>query len=250
MRPNYSRQKMKIRLSKVMAERGLASRREADRLIVQGCVLVDGAPVTELGSRIDPKANITLKRSSKSSPITVALHKSIGVVSTPDDRGKYPVAQTLLTPERCAHRPVKLPRLNVAGRLDIDSSGLLILTEDGTVASALIRPDSSIEKEYHIEVKGEITESVLKRLSFGLSLDEKPLKRAKVEQIGAQRLKIILVEGKKRQVRRMCQLVGLEVTKLMRVRIGAFKLGRLKYGQWKSLSKEEIDLLCMRVEGV
>lgn len=233
-----------------MVERGLASRREADRLIAQGCVLVDGALVTELGIRIDPTASVTLRRSSKSLPITVALHKSIGVVSTPDDRGKYPTSHSLLTPERCAHRPVKLPRLNVAGRLDIDSSGLLILTEDGTVASALIRPNSSVEKEYHVEVKGEIRDSTLERLSFGLSLDGKPLKKAQVERIGAQRLKIVLMEGKKRQVRRMCQLVGLEVTKLMRVRIGALKLGRLKYGQWKRLSKEEIDLLCMRVEGV
>lgn len=241
---------MLIRLSKVMAQRGLASRREADRLIAAGCVLVDGVVVAELGVRIDPSANITLKSSSKNSPTTVALHKSIGIVSTPDDRGKYPVAHSLLTPERCAHRPIKLPRLNVAGRLDIDSSGLLILTEDGTVASALIRPNSSVEKEYHVEVRGEITDGALQRLSFGLSLDGKPLKRAQVERIGAQRLKIILMEGKKRQVRRMCQLVGLEVTKLMRVRIGGLKLGRLKYGQWKRLSKEEIDLLCMRVECV
>jgi len=233
-----------------MADRGLASRREADRLIAAGEVLVDGAVITELGVRIDPTANITLRCSSKSLPITVALHKSIGVVSTPDDLGKYPVAHTLLIPERCAHKPVKLPRLNVAGRLDIDSSGLLILTEDGTVASALIRPNSTVEKEYHVEVRGEITQPIIEQLSFGLSLDGKPLKHAQVEQIGQRRLRIVLMEGKKRQVRRMCQLVGLEVTKLMRVRIGGLKLGKLKYGQWKRLSKEEIDLLCMRVECV
>lgn len=242
---------VKVRLSKVMAERGLASRREADRLIAKGDVFVDGAVVTELGFKVDPTVSIMLRRSSsKHAPITVALHKSMGVVSMPDDRGKYPVATSLLTKERCAHRPERLPRLNVAGRLDIDSTGLLILTEDGTVASALIHPNSAIEKEYHIEVRGEITDSVVERLSFGLSLDGKPLKRAEIAVMGLRRLKIVLREGKKRQIRRMCQLVGLEVTKLMRVRIGGLKLGSLKYGQWKRLSQQEIDLLCMRIERV
>lgn len=241
-----------IRLSKLMSEQGICSRREADRYIEKGEVLVDGKIVSELGTKVDPAASITLKSSAKrlqKQLVTVALHKSIGYVSSPADPDKnYPLAHALLTPDRYSgvlKKKIRPRDLHVAGRLDIDSSGLLILTEDGRVARALVGENSSIEKEYHVDVEGDIREKDLELLRFGLSLDGKPLKPAGIDPMGKNRLRFILKEGKKRQIRRMCEAVGLHVKRLMRVRIGALELKNLKYGTWRVLSPEEIQRLTL-----
>ena len=124
----------------------------------------------------------------------------------------------------------------MAGRLDIDSSGLLVLTQDGTVARTLIGPESRIEKEYHVGIEGNITEAALQRLRHGLSLDGRALRPARITQTGSAQLQFVLTEGRKRQVRRMCELVNLQVRTLVRVRIGRGRLGQLRRGQWRHLA--------------
>jgi 23S rRNA pseudouridine2604 synthase len=126
-----------------------------------------------------------------------------------------------------------------AGRLDIDSTGLLVLTQDGRVARQLIGEDSDIEKEYLVRVEGQLSDNGLKLLNHGLALDDKPLRPAQVTWQNEDQLKFILKEGKKRQIRRMCELVGLRVVGLKRVRIGHITLGKLPLGQWRCLGENE-----------
>ncbi|MEW6313257.1 MAG: pseudouridine synthase [Pseudomonadota bacterium] len=239
----------KIRLSKLMSEQGLCSRREADEFIERGWVLVDGVPVTELGTRIDPSQRITLKRAAQSQQqarVTILLNKPIGYVSGQAEQG-YKTAVALVTatahfsgdPSSLRFSPTQLKGLAPAGRLDIDSQGLLVLTQDGRIAKLLIGEDSKIEKEYLVRVEGKLTDKGLALLNHGLSLDGAALKPAKVSWQNEDQLRFVLREGKKRQIRRMCELVGLKVTGLKRIRIGRVKLGDLPTGQWRYLRNEE-----------
>jgi 23S rRNA pseudouridine2604 synthase len=239
----------KIRLSKLMSEQGLCSRREADDYIAKGWVLVDGVVINELGSKIFPEQKITLKKAAQSRQqerVTVILHKPVGYVSGQAEDGYQP-AVVLVKPEKhwkldpSSQRfdPRHLQSLVPAGRLDIDSTGLLVLTQDGRIAKQLIGEDSEIEKEYLVRVSGRIAANGLERLNFGLSLDGKQLKPATVTWQNEDQLKFILKEGRKRQIRRMCELVGLKVTGLKRVRIGNVKLEKLPMGQWRYLREGE-----------
>lgn len=237
-----------IRLSKLMAEQGICSRREADEYIERGWVFVDGERTTALGTKVSPSAQITLAPEAERSQkglTTILLHKPLHYVSAQPEDG-YEPAITLLTPDRRdptdrgkACNPSRLPKLAVAGRLDINSTGLLVFTQDGRIAKQLIGENSPIEKEYVVVVEGRVTEGKLDQLRFGLSLDGKPLRRAQVTKIGDQRLRIVLQEGRKRQIRRMCELVELEVAALKRTRIGAVQLGRLPIGHWRLLRYNE-----------
>jgi 23S rRNA pseudouridine2604 synthase len=240
----------KIRVSKLLADQGLCSRREADRYIEQGLVLVDGEVVTELGTRAYAHQKVELASSAKlaqSKRITVILNKPVGYVSHDDDDRRYPPAVTLLTPDRLWQaKPSKAPspRMSTrgmapAGRLDIDSTGLLVLTQDGRIARQLIGEDSAIEKEYLVRVEGTLSAQGLKLLNHGLSLDGVALKSAKVSWQNDEQLRFVLREGKKRQIRRMCELVGLKVTGLKRIRIGQITLGPLPLGQWRTLGPWE-----------
>ena len=238
---------VKVRVSKLMSERGMCSRREADEYIARGWVYVDGQKVEELGTRADPAADIRLdKRGTAIDKVTVLLNKPIGYVSGQAEAGYQP-AITLIKPDnrdpqdRSTLRFARqhLRGLAPAGRLDIDSSGLLVLTQDGRVAKRLIGQDSSIEKEYLVRVEGSLSDRGLRLLNHGLSLDGKTLKPAKVSWINEDQLRFVLREGKKRQIRRMCELVGLKVTGLKRVRIGSVKLGKLPPGKWRYLGKME-----------
>ena len=239
----------KIRVSKLMSEQGLCSRREADSYIERGWVLVDGKPVTELGTRILPSQRITLAPAAQSrqrAAVTILLNKPVGYVSGQAERGYLP-AVTLITgqkhfkgdrsPQRFG--PVHLKGLAPAGRLDIDSTGLLVLTQDGRIAKQLIGDDSNIDKEYLVRVEGRLPQEKLALLNFGLSLDDRPLKRADVRWQNKDQLRFVLREGRKRQIRRMCELVGLKVTGLKRVRIGNVKLGDLPQGEWRYLGGDE-----------
>jgi len=239
----------KIRLSKVMSERGLCSRREADAWIEKGWVFVDGVRVQELGVRIDPTQQISLDaaaRSQQQARATVLLHKPVGFVSGQAEDGHKP-AIVLVTPathwkEDKTTRPLvpaMMRGMAPAGRLDIDSTGLLVLTQDGRIAKTLIGADSSIDKEYLVRVEGRLSDADLARLNFGLSLDGRPLRRAQVSWQNQDQLRFILREGRKRQIRRMCELVGLKVTGLKRVRIGNVSLGALPAGQWRYLASNE-----------
>jgi len=237
------------RLSKVMAERGLCSRREADDWITNGWVKVDGEIIDTLGTRVSPTAEITVSgyaKESQAENVTILLHKPVGYVSGQAEDG-YEPAVVLIKPENqwpedSTQKPFKrgyLKGLAPAGRLDIDSTGLLVLTQDGRVARHLIGEDSSVEKEYLVRVEGELSENGLKKLNHGLTLDGVALKPAKVSWQNEDQLRFVLREGKKRQIRRMCELVGLKVVGLKRIRIGSITLGKLPMGQWRYLRADE-----------
>lgn len=236
-----------IRISKLMAERGLCSRREADAYIERGLVFVNGQRVTQLGTRAAADAVITLAPEAKASQArqaTILLHKPVGYVSGQAEEGYKPAA-TLITAaaqmagDRQRFTPACLRGLAPAGRLDIDSTGLLVLTQDGRVARQLIGDDSTVDKEYLVRVEGKLDERGLALLNHGLELDGKQLRPAKVAWANQEQLRFILREGRKRQIRRMCELVGLKVVGLKRVRIGRVMLGDLPLGQWRFLRENE-----------
>lgn len=236
-----------VRLSKLMSERGLCSRREADTLIEKGWVFVNGERVNELGKRFPPEVDIQLSRRGEAlqaERVTILLHKPVGYVSGQPEKG-YKAAVELIVPENLAPGGQQvfarqhLKGLAPAGRLDIDSTGLLVLTQDGVVAKRLIGDDTKVEKEYLVRVEGKLSNADLARLEHGLELDGKPLRPAKVQWMNKDQLRFILKEGKKRQIRRMCELVGLKVIGLKRVRIGKVRLGDLPVGQWRYLREGE-----------
>jgi 23S rRNA pseudouridine2604 synthase len=236
-----------------MSELGLCSRREADDWIAKGWVKVDGQVIAELGSKVLPHQKITIERQAQaeqSRRVSVLINKPIGFVSGQAEDG-YKPAVTLVRPENrwaedklpLQFSAAQLKSLVPAGRLDIDSTGLLILTQDGRIAKTLIGEDTSVEKEYLVRVKytkgAKLPEHELKRLNHGLTLDGKTLLPAKVRWQNEDQLCFILREGKKRQIRRMCEMVGLQVLALKRVRIGRVKLGNLPMGQWRYLGNDE-----------
>ena len=235
------------RLSKLMAARGICSRREADVWMSWGWVTVNGRAITRLGSKFPYDTDIAITREArlfKQQQLTIVLNKPVGYVSTQAEKGYQP-ASCLITPDNCVCKQGRLSRrqlqnLSVAGRLDIDSKGLLLFTQDGALVRRVIGENSEIEKEYLVSVVGIVGQGQLKKLRFGLSLDDKPLKRAVVEIIRPGLLRFVLREGKKRQIRRMCSLVGLTVTALKRVRIGNLRLGSLASGQWKFVARQTI----------
>lgn len=232
-----------------MSERGLCSRREADEFIERGLVFVDGVRVTELGTRADPAQAITLARSAQEEQVgrvTILLHKPIGFVSGQAEDGHQPASKLIAeatrvddprAPRRFAS--AHLRGLAPAGRLDIDSTGLIVFTQDGRIAKELIGEDSRIEKEYLVRVEGRLSREGLALLNFGLSLDGEALKPAKVSWQNEDQLRFVLRQGKKRQIRRMCELVELQVTGLKRVRIGSVLLGNLPVGKWRYLRPDE-----------
>ncbi|MEO7030717.1 MAG: pseudouridine synthase, partial [Herbaspirillum sp.] len=242
-----------LRLSKRMSELGLCSRREADVWIERGWVRVDGRVVSELGSKVLPTQRISVERQASAEQArraTVLLNKPVGFVSGQAEDGHRPAVVLISAESRWSEdhapqqfHPSQLRSLVPAGRLDIDSTGLLILTQDGRVAKQLVGEDSDIDKEYLVRVQyhrpGRLPEADLKRLNHGLSLDGKVLKPARVTWQNDNQLSFVLHEGKKRQIRRMCEMVGLKVTGLKRVRIGRVRLGNLPPGKWRYLGPDE-----------
>jgi 23S rRNA pseudouridine2604 synthase len=249
------------RLNKRMAELGLCSRREADDWIAHGWVKVNGQ-VAPMGLKVLPQDRIEVDKKAQgqqASQVTILLHKPMGFVSGQAEDGHEP-AVVLVNPRthwredpsRNRFSPPQLRGLAPAGRLDIDSVGLLVLTQDGRVARQLIGEDSGMEKEYLVRVtwtspQGDVATDVqrvfppaqLARLRHGLSLDGQPLKPARVDWQNPEQLRFILTEGKKRQIRRMCEQVGLKVVGLKRIRIGRVVLGSLPVGQWRYLGPHE-----------
>ena len=210
----------KVRVSKLLSELGLCSRREADSYIEQGLVTVDGEVVNELGVRAYRHQKIELQSGAKAqqaSRITVILNKPVGYISHYDDEQEYQPAASLITPENYFAGPFdkgKSPRFNTkglapAGRLDIDSTGMLVLTQDGRIAKLLIGENSPIEKPAQVSWQNE------------------------------DQLRFVLREGRKRQIRRMCEMVGLKVVGLKRVRMGRISLGPLPPGQWRYVGAHE-----------
>lgn len=237
-----------IRLSKRMAQLQMCSRREADDYIQQGLVKVNGQ-VAVLGQKVMPSDRIDLDKrvhQQQAQRMTILLNKPVGFVSGQPEKN-YRAAIELITEENHWHGDTskitfdknQLRGLAPAGRLDIDSVGLLVLTQDGRIAKQLIGEHSNSEKEYLVRVKGQLTEKGLALLNHGLSLDGEKLRPAKVEWQNEDQLRFVLKQGKKRQIRRMCELVGLRVVGLKRIRIGRVKLGALPTGKWRYLRINE-----------
>ncbi|MBN3816841.1 rRNA pseudouridine synthase [Paraburkholderia sp. Se-20369] len=247
-----------MRLSKRMSELGLCSRREADEWIEKGWVLVDGERIDTLGTKVraDQRIEIDERASAaQAAQVTILLHKPVGYVSGQAEDGYEPAAVLITRENRWSgdrtplrFSPQHLHTLAPAGRLDIDSTGLLVLTQNGRIAKQLIGEQSDIDKEYLVRVRfGERLLDIdqhfpaesLAKLRHGLELDGVPLKPAMVSWQNGEQLRFVLREGKKRQIRRMCELVGLEVIGLKRVRMGRVMLGALPQGQWRYLSADE-----------
>ena len=264
-----------VRLNKRMAELNMCSRREADEWIANGWVKVNGQPA-EMGVKVTAADRIQIDKAAKgqqANQVTILINKPMGYVSAQAEDGHEP-AVTLFTPQnrwaednaRFFFNASQLRGLAPCGRLDIDSIGLLVMTQDGRIARQLIGEDSQMEKEYLVRVAyhgvgqpsstGQLVRmddddpvttnvqavfppAMLARLRHGLSLDGQALKPAKVSWQNPEQLRFVLTEGKKRQIRRMCELVGLKVVGLKRVRIGNVMLGNLPLGQWRYLAPHE-----------
>ena len=230
-----------IRLQKVMADRGVASRRAAEELISEGRVRVDGEVITTLGTRVAEDARIEVDGRPVAGPSAhryVLLNKPVGIVSTAhDEHGRRTVVDHVSARER----------LYPVGRLDTDSEGLLLLTNDGTWAERVLHPRYGHEREYDVAVEGDLTDEALARLQRGVPLEEGVARAVRIavrsRSRGRSRLSLVLLTGWKRQVRRMCLAVGLKVTRLVRVRMGPLELGRLRPGEFRDLTKREVHAM-------
>jgi pseudouridine synthase len=228
-----------IRLQKVMADRGVASRRAAEEMITEGRVRVNGDLITTLGTRVLEDAHIEVDGRLIAAPAPhryVLMNKPVGIVSTAqDEHGRRTVVDHIGARER----------LYPVGRLDTDSEGLLLLTNDGTWAERVLHPRYGHEREYEVWVEGDLTDDALARLQRGIPLEEGIARAVRVSvqsrSRGRSRISLVLLTGWKRQVRRMCVAVGLKVTRLVRVRMGPLELGKLRPGDFRDLTKREIE---------
>lgn len=230
-----------VRVNKWLGQSGVCSRREAEALIAGGLVSIDGEVVTDAGRKILPGQTLSLTDPSVLGGVTLLINKPVGYVSGQPEPGKIPAVRLLTAANRIGEGevPARDASLPPIGRLDEDSRGLLLLSSDGVVAKAVIGPDSGLDKEYLVRVAGAVTEAKLSQLRHGLELDGRRLKPARVTRIEPQRLRFILREGRNRQIRRMCDLVGLEVTDLQRIRIGPLTLDDVAEGRWRHLTAGE-----------
>lgn len=237
-----------MRVNKWLGQTGVCSRREAEALIADGLVSIDGETIRDAGRKIEAGQTLTLADRAEAllaSGVTLMLHKPVGYVSGQPEPGKTPAVRLLSAANQVGHGdiPARDASLPPIGRLDEDSRGLLLLSSDGVVAKAVIGPQSDLDKEYLVIVAGQVTEGRLSRLRHGLELDGRALKPARVTQVEPQRLRFILKEGRNRQIRRMCELVGLDVVDLHRIRIGPLALGDLPEGRWRHLAPAERQAL-------
>ena len=233
------------RVNRWLAQSGVCSRREAEALIARGLVSIDGETVEDVGRKILPGQTLTLSDEAQTTiaaAVSVILHKPRGVVSANPERGQTEAAQLLGETARWNANGDPLPadaKPAPLGRLDRDSRGLLLMSDDGVLAKAVIGPASALDKEYRVAVMGDITPEKLELLRYGLELDGRQLKPAEVEIISDQRLRFVLHEGRNRQIRRMCELVDLKVVDLFRVRVGPLDLGDMPEGRWRLVTAEE-----------
>lgn len=237
-----------VRINKWLGQSGVCSRREAEALIAEGFVTIDGEIVRDAGRKIEKGQTLTLDNDAEEalqSGITIILHKPVGYVSGQPEPGKIPAVRLLSFKNRDddGYIPRRDESLPPIGRLDEDSRGLLLLSSDGVVAKAVIGPESELDKEYLVRVDGTITQTKLNLLRHGLELDGRKLKPAKVDLIRGQDLRFILKEGRKRQIRRMCEMVDLDVIDLFRIRVGPLSLGSLPEGRWRHITPAEREAL-------
>lgn len=236
-----------IRLQKLLSQAGIASRRAAEELMRAGRVRVDGVVVTEPGVRVDPEVAVVEvdgRRVRRAQPMWIALNKPAGYVTTRRDPHGRPTVYALLPPE--------LGGLFHVGRLDRESEGLLLLTNEGDVAHRLLHPSHAVDREYVVEVEGEVDREAQRRLVEGIQLEDGTVRARRVRlegraPQGTTRLRVVLQEGKKREVRRMMAAIGHPVRRLVRVGYGPIRLGRLGVGEWRRLSEREVAALAEQV---
>lgn len=231
---------MKERLQKIIASAGLTSRRKAEDLIISGSVTVNGKKITELGSKADPVRD-HIKVSGRlihpgQTRVYLMLHKPRGVVSTLSDPEKRKTVKDLIR---------KVPhRVFPVGRLDYDSEGLMLFTNDGDLFQRLLHPGFKIPKVYHVKIKGVVPDAEIKRLETGVSIMGKKTMPCRIRKISKVQknswIEMTIFEGRKRQIRRMVQKIGYNVIKLKRVRIGKLELGKLPPGEFRFLTPAEI----------
>lgn len=231
-----------LRLNQAVARTGICSRRKADDLIAQGKIQVNGEIVTDFARQVDPEKDWLLvdgELACLKAHVCVALHKPAGYVTTTADEKNRPTVLDLL--------PARLGHLRPVGRLDMDSEGLLLLTNDGDLAQRLSHPSRHVGKLYRVTVSGEMTDSDLKRLASGILLEDGMTSPAKVNLRSRSRecteLDLTLQEGRNRQIRRMCKALGFKVTRLVRLAIGRLQLGQMNSGSWRYLTDAEVKLL-------
>ena len=235
IREEFLQKKEPVRLNKYLSEAGVCSRREADRLIEEGKVSVDGSPA-RTGMRITPGQVVKVGRkvvSRQDEMIVLAVNKPRGIVCTEEKRERNSIVRFLDYPVRVTY----------AGRLDKDSRGLLLMTNNGDIINRMMRAANRHEKEYKVTVDREITGEFVKQMSEGVPILDTVTRPCKVEKIGKYTFSIILTQGLNRQIRRMCEALGYQVRDLVRVRIMNIRLGSLKEGQYRKLTDAELDEL-------
>jgi 23S rRNA pseudouridine2605 synthase len=227
-----------VRLQKFLAQAGVASRRQSETLIVAGRVRVNGVVVTELGTRVAPERDVV---EVDGRPVRTAatewlvLHKPVGLLSTRHDpQGRRTLYELL---------PPHLRRLFYVGRLDRDSEGLILLTNEGDVAHRLLHPRHGVEREYDVELDAPLDDRALRRLTRGVQLADGTARAERAHRVAPARVVLTLLEGRKREVRRMVEAVGRRVVRLRRVRYGPIRLGELPPGRWRRLAPPEIAAL-------
>jgi 23S rRNA pseudouridine2605 synthase len=226
-----------IRLQKFLAQAGVASRRSSEELIVAGRVSINGRRATELGVRVQPSDDVRVdgRRIRPAASQWFALHKPRGYMSTRSDPQGRRTLYELVTPA--------MRKLFYVGRLDFDSEGLVLLTNDGDTAHRLLHPRYRIDREYDVEVDVQIDDAALVQLRRGVQLDDGPARARTVRRKGGNRVVLTLQEGRKREVRRMFSELGYEVKRLRRVRYGPIRLGELQPGEWRALDAGELAAL-------
>ncbi|WP_086029374.1 23S rRNA pseudouridine(2604) synthase RluF [Tenacibaculum holothuriorum] len=221
-----------INLNKYISSTGICSRREAERFITEGRVTINGKP-TQLGNRVYEGDVVKIDGKplrAKPKTIYIALNKPVGIVCTTDNKERKNIVKFVGHPQR----------LFPIGRLDKPSEGLIFLTNDGDIVNKILRAGNNHEKEYIVSVDKPITERFIKRMSNGIPILGTVTKKCKVEKLSEKTFKIILVQGLNRQIRRMCEYLDYEVTKLKRTRIMNVSLGKLKIGEWRELTEQEM----------
>jgi 23S rRNA pseudouridine2605 synthase len=225
-----------VRLAKFLAHGGVASRRKAEEIVAAGRVTVDGKVVTDPAKDVGASDDVRLDgRSVEAEAREVwAVNKPVGVVSTAREPGRRRAVVELVRSEA---------RLYPVGRLDADSSGLLLLTNDGELANQLTHPRYEVEKAYRVELQRPPSDADLRRLASGVELEDGPTAPAEVRRLGEREVEIVLREGRNRQVRRMAEAIGNRVVALRRVRFGPVDLGDLPEGEARRLAEDEIGRL-------
>lgn len=236
-----------MRLQKYLARAGVASRRGSEELIREGRVAVNGEVVREMGVRVsrDDRVEVDGRAVAPEPPVWVLLHKPAGYVSTRDDPQGRPTVYDLL--------PERFTSLFHVGRLDLDSEGLLLLTNEGGVANRLMHPSHEVDRVYVVDVVGEVGREVERRLLAGVELDDGPARAIAMEVVDRKdaapgssaqtRVRVTMREGRKREVRRLFEAVGHPVRRLVRERLGPIDLGSLPGGEWRELSAGEVEAL-------